>query len=86
MNLMERLHQWTREELWISSTCTFVRPLKQFPTSLLWSKLERYGSDVWIVWWVRNWFDGCSQRVVVNSTMSRWRSMPSGVHTGISTV
>ena len=52
----------------------FREDFNKTPHSILLSKLEIYEFNMWAVQWMRNWLRDCTYAVVVNGSMSRWRS------------
>lgn len=62
----------------------FCKIFDMVPYNILIFILNRHELDGWTVQWIRNWLDGCRQRVVVHVSMSRGRWVMSGVFQGIA--
>lgn len=60
----------------------FCKVLDTVLHDILVCKLERHIIDRWTTWWIKNWLDGCTQRAAINSFMSKWKAVTSGVPQG----
>ena len=55
----------------------FCKAFDTVPYNTLTTKLEAYGSGRWAPRWLRNWLDGCIQRVIGNGFTSKWKPVMS---------
>ncbi|CAM5078510.1 unnamed protein product [Eretmochelys imbricata] len=57
----------------------FSKAFDMVSHSILASKLKKCGLDEWTIRWIESWLDHRAQRVVMNGSMSSWKTVSSGV-------
>jgi len=60
----------------------FCKAFNTVPHNIRLPKLEKYGFDGWTLRWLRNWLEGRSQSVMLNSSMAKWMPVTSDVPQG----
>ena len=65
----------------LQANCSYTKRANS-PHNILLAKLERDGFDGRPIWWRRKRLDGCIQRAMVKGSVSKWRSVTSGVPQG----
>ena len=53
----------------------FCKAFDTVPHNILAAKLERCAFDEWASRWLRDWLDGHIERVRVNGSVSKWKSV-----------
>jgi len=60
----------------------FSKAFNTVSHNIITGKLRKCALDEWSVRWIENWLNGRTQRVVISSAESSWRSAASGVPQG----
>ena len=50
----------------------FSKAFDMMSLSILLRKLAVHGLDMYTLFWIKNWQEGCAQQVVVNGVKSSW--------------